>query len=114
MRTTTQILFREKRTAELKGQMTWIHLHQLLGLADELGKYDEAIEWLKKTQFQATEKEAKEYMWTFIQKINEAMEEDENDFDPNDPDSWDCDEDEYIDRYSDLVNRAHEASEGDR
>jgi hypothetical protein len=44
----------------------------------------------------------------------EPEENEEEDYDPNDPESWDCDEDEYIDRYSDLVNRAHEASEGDR
>jgi len=33
-----------------------------------------------------------------------------SDSDPNDPDSWD--EDEYQDNMSDLVNRAHEQSEG--
>jgi len=34
----------------------------------------------------------------------------ESDSDPNDPDTWD--EDEYQDNMSDLVNRAHEQSEG--
>ena len=88
-----------------RGKMTMLQFRQITTLADNLSKFDEAIKWMEYPDITKTEKEAEVYIETLCEELD-------NDYDENDPESWDCDEDEYADRYSHLENKAHEASEG--
>jgi len=88
-----------------RGKMTMLQFRQITTLADNLSKFDEAIKWMEYPDITKTEKEAEVYIETLCEELD-------NDYDENDPESWDCDEDEYADRYSHLANKAHEASEG--
>ena len=103
-----KILKKVKEQFQKRGGMEMLTYCQILEVADNLSKVDEVIKWADSCQ-NIKEKDAQIY----LELLCEALDL-EDDYDPNDPESWDCNEDEYADRMSHLANKAHEASEGDR
>lgn len=90
-----------------RGKITSIQIRVISMLSDTISKFEEAQNKMGYPDYKMTEKEAEAY----IEELSELV---DNDYDPNDPESWDCSEEEYIDRFSDLANKAHEISEGER
>jgi len=105
MKPSEKILLAEEKYA--RGKITMIQFRKITTLADNLGKYDEALKKIGHPDMTMGEADAEDY-------ISELCEELDNDYDPSDPESWECDEDEYTNRLSHLANKAHEAAEGER
>ena len=100
-------IIKKTATSDDKENITMLQFRMIVALSDDLGKFKEAMLFLHYPDMWKTEKEAADY----IEILSDEL---DNYYDEDDPESWDCDEDEYVSRYSHLVNKAHEASEGDR
>ena len=78
MNTSKEILQTEEKRN--KGGMTMLQFRQITNLADTLGKFDEAIKWMKYPNISPTEKEAEDY-------INELCEEIDSQEEPESPEN---------------------------